>query len=83
MTRAYEFVIHGHLDQQAIPALSGFTCVANGGDVVLRGALESDQDLALVLGQFASLGLGLHAFRQLPDHEPDPEQDPGPSTEPR
>jgi hypothetical protein len=79
MTRAYEFVIHGHLDQEAIPALSGFTRVVNGGDVVLRGALESDQDLALVLGQFASLGLGLHAFRQLPD----PEQDPGPSTEPR
>lgn len=79
MTRAYEFVIHGHLDLEAIPALSGFTRVAERGVVVLRGALDSDQDLALVLGQFASLGLGLHAFRQLPD----PEQDPRPSTEPR
>ena len=79
MTRAYEFVIHGHLDPGAIPALSGFTRVAERGVVVLRGALDSDQDLALVLGQFASLGLGLHAFRQLPD----PEQDPRPSTEPR
>jgi uncharacterized protein YjlB len=79
MARAYEFVIHGHLDQEAIPALSGFTRVANGGELVLRGALASDQDLALVLGQFASLGLGLHAFRQLPD----PEQDPQTSTEPR
>ena len=79
MTRAYEFVIHGHLDQQAIPALSGFTCVDTGGDVVLRGALESDQDLVLVLGQFESLGLGLHGFRQLPDRD----QGPGPSTEPR
>ena len=78
MARAYEFVIHGHLDQEAIPALSGFTRVADGGDVVLRGALESDQDLALVLGQFASLGLGLHALRQLPD----PEQDPRPPKEP-
>ena len=78
MARAYEFVIHGHPDQEAIPALSGFTRVADGGDVVLRGVLEPDQDLALVLGQFASLGLGLHAFRQLPD----PEQDPRPSTEP-
>jgi len=72
MTHAYEFVIHGHLDQEAIPALSGFTRVANGRDVVLRGALDSDQDLALVLGQFASLGLGLHAFRQLPDSEQGP-----------
>ena len=78
MARAYEFVIHGNLDQAATPALSGFTRVANGGDVVLRGALESDQDLAVVLGQFASLGLGLHAFRQLPD----PEQDPRPATDP-
>ena len=78
MARAYEFVIHGNLDQEAIPALSGFTRVANGGDVVLRGALESDQDLALVLGQFASLGLGLHAFRQLPD----PEKDPRPAADP-
>jgi hypothetical protein len=67
MTRQYEFVIRGHLDQEAIPALSGFTRVAGGGEVVLRGALDSEQDLALVLGQFASLGLGLHAFRQLPE----------------
>jgi hypothetical protein len=77
MARHYEFVIRGDLDQGAIPALSGFTRATDDGDVVLRGALASEHDLALVLGQFASLGLGLHAFRQLPEPEADPRPPPG------
>ena len=62
----YEFVVRGQLSPEAVPALSQFERSVEDGDTVLRGALESEKELPKVLGQFASLGLGLHAVRQLP-----------------
>ena len=63
--RNYEFVVRGRLDRDAIPGLSGFTRIDAGDDVVLTGQLDSEQELAAVLDQFAALGLGLHGFRAL------------------
>jgi hypothetical protein len=65
----YEFVVRGQLGPQAVPALSHFERSVENGYTVLRGALESEHELPEVLGEFASLGLGLHAVRKLP--EPD------------
>ena len=65
MSSRYEFVLHGLVDGPVVPALSQFTRTVQGDFVVLRGDLESDQGLAEVLSQFASLGLGLHSFRKL------------------
>jgi len=71
MPSRYEFVLRGRIDRTAVPALSGFTRTTQGDFVVFRGDLDSDQGLADVLAQFAALGLGLHAVRELPDDGPD------------
>jgi hypothetical protein len=71
MPSRYEFVLRGRIDRTSVPALAGFTRTTRGDFVVFRGDLDSDQGLADVLGQFAALGLGLHAVRELPDDGPD------------
>ena len=71
MQSRYEFVIHGRLDREVVPALSAFTRTADGDFVVLRGNLDPAGGLADVLATFAELGLGLHSFRQVPDDDAD------------
>jgi len=66
MPSRYEFTLRGRLDRDAIPALAAFARADDGEFVVLSGALAPGQGLADVLDQFASLGIGLHAVRELP-----------------
>jgi hypothetical protein len=68
----YEFVMRGDLGPEAVPALSDFVRTFEDGYTVLRGTLPTEHELPQVLGQFASLGLGLHAVRQLPASADDP-----------
>jgi hypothetical protein len=72
MPVSYEFVMRGRLGPEAVPGLSDFVRTFEDGYTVLRGTLPTEQELPQVLGQFASLGLGLHAVRQLPEPENDP-----------
>jgi hypothetical protein len=67
MAPRYEFTLRGHLDRAVVPALSDFDRIDESGFVVLSGDLAPGVGLADVLAQFESLGIGLHAVRQLPE----------------
>jgi hypothetical protein len=64
-----EIVVHGTLDAGSVRALSGFTHLTAEGLTVLRGTIATERDLAAILDAFASLGLGLHSLRLLPEPE--------------
>ena len=72
MPSHYEFILRGRVDRDAIPALATLGRTEEGEFVVFSGHLAPGLGLADVLGQFAALGLGLHAVRELPD-DPDDE----------